>query len=163
MQEENPQIVDYLLDGDCIMLGNKELFLKIKSMFSGISQKEIAEKLNISTSLVNKWSKGESKPSFDILNFIVDKTGCSWDELLTGKSATSTADNDKDLQSQIDSLKAQIMELRQDKRNMQEHIDLLKEKLEGRSENSDLAKINQEGPADIEHRRANKNPDEAAG
>ncbi len=124
------------------MLSEKKLVDNILSIFSLKKKSELAKLLGVAPQIITQWGNGKTKPTLEILSFIVDKTGCSWDEILMGKP-TSSDDSVINLQSQLDELKAQVAELRQDKKNMQEHIELLKEKLEGKSENSDLSKISE--------------------
>jgi transcriptional regulator with XRE-family HTH domain len=48
----------------------------------GMSQKELAEKVNVSPSAINQFEKGEKKPSSEVLARITNKLGVSADYLL---------------------------------------------------------------------------------
>ena len=47
-----------------------------------LTQKEVAEKLGVGVSAVNKWEQGQSKPRADRLPAIAKLYGCTVDELL---------------------------------------------------------------------------------
>ena len=51
---------------------------------AGLTQKELAEKLNISFQAVSKWETGESLPDTGLLLELSDVLGTSVDKLLTG-------------------------------------------------------------------------------
>ncbi len=51
---------------------------------AGMTQKELAEKLNISFQAVSKWETGESLPDTGILLELSDILGTSVDKLLSG-------------------------------------------------------------------------------
>ena len=73
-----------------MLLPMNDLIENIKFRFSIKSQRELAKILEVSEGLITQWKKSESKPSLDILNYIIEKTGCSWDELLTGRKTTGS-------------------------------------------------------------------------
>lgn len=51
----------------------------------GLSQEEVAYKLNVSRQTVSKWELGQSTPDFDKIKPLCDLYDISADELLTGK------------------------------------------------------------------------------
>lgn len=51
---------------------------------SGLSQEEVAEKLNVSRQTVSKWETGQSTPDFDKIAPLCELYGVSTDELLRG-------------------------------------------------------------------------------
>lgn len=52
----------------------------------GLSQEEVADKLNVSRQTVSKWETGESKPDLDKISPICELFEISYEELLNGKS-----------------------------------------------------------------------------
>ena len=66
---------------DNIKIGNYIQYLRKKA---GLTQKDLAEKLNISFQAVSKWETGESLPDTGILLELSDILNTSVDKLLTG-------------------------------------------------------------------------------
>lgn len=66
---------------DNLKIGNYIQYLRKKA---GMTQKELAEKLNISFQAVSKWETGESLPDTGILLELTDTLGTSVDKLLSG-------------------------------------------------------------------------------
>lgn len=58
----------------------------IFSKFPGLNQREIAEKLGVSTGLITQWKAGRCFPRLPELQKVIELTGISWDELITGKA-----------------------------------------------------------------------------
>ena len=54
---------------------------------AGLSQEQLAEKLNVSRQAVSKWESGASLPESDKLVAIADQFGVSLDELVKGEKA----------------------------------------------------------------------------
>lgn len=63
-------------------LGNKLLNLRKEK---GLSQEEVAERLNVSRQTVSKWETDQSTPDFDKILPLCELYGITSDELLTGK------------------------------------------------------------------------------
>lgn len=57
----------------------------------GLSQEQLAEKLNVSRQAVSKWESGTSLPESDKLLAIADFFGVSMDELVRGKTEETPA------------------------------------------------------------------------
>ena len=66
---------------DNLKIGNYIQYLRKKT---GLTQKELAEKLNISFQAVSKWETGESLPDTGLLLELSNILGTSVDKLLTG-------------------------------------------------------------------------------
>ena len=66
---------------DNLKIGNYIQHLRRKA---GLTQKELADKLNISFQAVSKWETGESLPDTGLLLDLSDLLGTSVDKLLTG-------------------------------------------------------------------------------
>lgn len=65
-------------------LGNKLLNLRKEK---GLSQEEVAERLNVSRQTVSKWETDQSTPDFDKILPLCELYGITSDELLTGKKS----------------------------------------------------------------------------
>ncbi len=72
-------------------LGNKLLNLRKEK---GLSQEEVAEKLNVSRQTVSKWETDQSTPDFDKILPLCELYGISSDELLTGKTSDKKSEDD---------------------------------------------------------------------
>lgn len=70
------------------MIDIRELASRIFSKFPDLNQRQVAELLGLTESTVSCWKSGKSTPRLPELAKIVELTGISWDELLTGKRAT---------------------------------------------------------------------------
>jgi transcriptional regulator with XRE-family HTH domain len=62
---------------------NKKLYELRKQ--KGLSQDELANKLNVSRQTISKWELGESTPEMEKLIMLSDYFGISLDELILGK------------------------------------------------------------------------------
>lgn len=58
----------------------------------GISQEELAYKLNVTRQTVSKWEMGESAPDLEKLRMLSDYFEISLDELVMGKESEKTND-----------------------------------------------------------------------
>lgn len=56
----------------------------------GLSQEELANKLNVTRQTISKWEVGDSTPDMEKLVAISDLFGISLDELVIGKEASKT-------------------------------------------------------------------------
>lgn len=56
----------------------------------GISQEELADKLNVSRQTISKWELGESTPDMEKLRGLSDYFDVSLDELVMGKESVNT-------------------------------------------------------------------------
>ena len=61
-----------------------DMILKLRQE-KGLSQEEVAEKLNVTRQTVSKWETGESKPDFDKIIPLCDLFSITTEELLRGK------------------------------------------------------------------------------
>ncbi|HKM34088.1 MAG TPA: helix-turn-helix transcriptional regulator [Lachnospiraceae bacterium] len=57
----------------------------------GISQEELADKLNVTRQTVSKWELGDSTPDLEKLRMLSDFFDISLDELVMGKEVDSTS------------------------------------------------------------------------
>lgn len=70
---------------------NKKLFELRKQ--KGLSQEELANKVNVSRQTLSKWELGESTPDMEKLTLLSDYFGVSLDELVLGKEKENTDQN----------------------------------------------------------------------
>lgn len=63
-----------------------DMILKLRKE-KGLSQEEVAEKLNVTRQTVSKWETGESKPDFDKIIPLCDLFSITTEELLRGKKS----------------------------------------------------------------------------
>lgn len=68
---------------DCLKIGR---YIRNLRKAAGMTQKELAEKLNISFQAVSKWEKGDSLPDTGILLELCDALNTTADKLLHGGS-----------------------------------------------------------------------------
>ena len=61
------------------------LFLSKKRKLSKLTQKQLADKLNISFQAVSRWEKGLSIPSVDLLQSLANLFQVTVDEILKGE------------------------------------------------------------------------------
>ena len=59
---------------------------RIKALFPGKSQAQIARELSISPSLFSNWKSKDCRPTYELLMEVKRITGCSWSYLLDGDS-----------------------------------------------------------------------------
>ena len=66
--------------------------MRIKEMrqAAGLTQAELAAKINVNQTAVSQWERGIALPSCDKLTEIVDALGCSIDDLFV-KNSKNTA------------------------------------------------------------------------
>ena len=62
----------------------------------GLSQEEVADRLNVSRQTISKWETGQSTPDFDKILPICELYEISSDELLTGKKKEELAKEEKE-------------------------------------------------------------------
>ena len=60
----------------------------------GFTQKELAEKLNVSTAAVSKWENGKGFPDISILEKLSSKLGISITELIKGERTEENIESD---------------------------------------------------------------------
>ena len=65
-------------------------YLRALREAKGISTKEFAENLNVTTQAVGKWERGESMPQAALLPEIAKQLGCTIDALF-GRDSANTA------------------------------------------------------------------------
>lgn len=63
-------------------------FIAVLRKASGLTQRELAEKLNVSDKAVSRWERDESAPDLSLIPVIADIFGITSDELLRGQRAT---------------------------------------------------------------------------
>ena len=56
----------------------------------GLTQRQLAEDLNVSDKAVSRWERGESSPDLSLIPLLADRFGITCDELLRGTSAPAT-------------------------------------------------------------------------
>lgn len=63
---------------------NRVKELRKERLSCGLTQRDIAERLNVKQSAVSMWETGESNPRADMLPKIATILGCTIDELMRG-------------------------------------------------------------------------------
>ncbi|MBO5070087.1 MAG: helix-turn-helix domain-containing protein [Roseburia sp.] len=93
--------------------------IKIRRKAKGMSQEELATKLNISRQTLSKWEKGLSVPDAEILIRIADALDTSVSELL-GEACSSEVDKDtiKTIAAKLEILNQQYAKSREQKRKI---------------------------------------------
>ena len=76
---------------DIIKTGNLIKELRIEKC---LTQKELSEKLNVSTAAVSKWENGKGFPDISILEPLSAELGISITELVKGEKTTEIPEND---------------------------------------------------------------------
>ena len=71
---------------------------------NGMTQKQLAEILNVSDKAVSRWERDESAPDISLIPVIADVFGVTCDEILRGEKHTSSTEISKPSQKQIDYL-----------------------------------------------------------
>lgn len=67
----------------------------------GLSQEELANRLNVSRQTISKWEVGDSTPDMEKLIAISDLFEISLDELVTGKPAAFTKESIAEIEQKI--------------------------------------------------------------
>lgn len=70
-------------------------FLAALRKASGMTQRELAEKLNVSDKAVSRWERDESAPDLTLIPVIAEIFGITSDELLRGERSTGTANPER--------------------------------------------------------------------
>ena len=70
-------------------------YIKEKRKSMSLTQRELADKLNISDKTISKWECGNGMPDFNLLNPLCDMLGISVNELLAGEDISSDTYADK--------------------------------------------------------------------
>lgn len=93
--------------------------IKIRRKAMGMSQEELAAKLNVARQTLSKWEKGLSVPDAEMLIRIADVLGTSVSELL-GEACPSAIDNDtlKTIAAKLEILNEQYARSREQKRKI---------------------------------------------
>ena len=77
---------------------------------SGMTQRDLAEKLNVSDKAVSRWERDESAPDLTLLPLIADIFNITVDELLRGQIKSNEAKEEKE-QTREDSSRRQKLVL----------------------------------------------------
>ena len=85
----------------------KLLYEKRKAL--GLTQQNVADRLNVTNKAVSKWEAGESFPETALLVPLADILGCSVDEMLRGinREYPNTNENDCDNAAEVDCVKTE--------------------------------------------------------
>ena len=70
-------------------------FLAALRKANGYTQKELAEKINVSDTAVSRWERDESEPDLSLLPVLAEIFGVTTDELLRGERITGEKDTVK--------------------------------------------------------------------
>ena len=70
-------------------------FLAALRKASGMTQKQLADRLNVSDKAVSRWERDENAPDLSLIPVIAEVFGVTSDELLRGERSTSGADPDR--------------------------------------------------------------------
>ncbi len=79
-------------------------FIAVLRKASGMTQRELAEKLNVSDKAVSRWERDETLPDLTMIPVLADIFGVTTDELLRGQRLTAeipSAQNEEKLQRQL--------------------------------------------------------------
>ena len=90
---------------DIIKTGN---LIKELRTEKGLTQKELAEKLNVSTAAVSKWENGKGFPDISILEKLSSELGISITELVKGERTEETTESDSVVKEIIEISKKEI-------------------------------------------------------
>lgn len=72
-----------------------ERILRLRKL-KGMTQLQLAEKLNVSDKAISKWESGKCDPSLDLIKSLAKLFNCSIDYLVNGKDTVSFLKNDKE-------------------------------------------------------------------
>ncbi|MBQ7100197.1 MAG: helix-turn-helix transcriptional regulator, partial [Clostridia bacterium] len=64
-------------------------FIAVLRKANGMTQKELAEKLNVSDKAVSRWERDECAPDLTLIPVLAEIFGVTSDELLRGEKATA--------------------------------------------------------------------------
>jgi len=70
-------------------------FIAVLRKASGMTQQEMADKLNISNKAISRWERDECSPDLSLIPIIAEMFGVSCDELLKGERITGNFDTEK--------------------------------------------------------------------
>lgn len=70
-------------------------FIAVLRKASGMTQQEMADKLNISNKAVSRWERNECSPDLSLIPAIAEMFGVSCDELLKGERITGNSGIEK--------------------------------------------------------------------
>ena len=68
-------------------------FIAVLRKANGMTQKELAEKLNVSDKAVSRWERDECAPDITLIPVIADIFGVTTDELLRGERKSENESN----------------------------------------------------------------------
>lgn len=88
--------------------------LKMIRIYSGIKQKDLAEKLNIPASLLSLYEQGKREPSISFLNIFAKNFDMSLSQLFSYQTQQNKK-TDSESQSLLNSLQKFLTELEKDK------------------------------------------------
>ena len=74
---------------------------------AGLSQKQLAEMINVSAYAVSKWENGRGMPDISLLESLAHALDISIEELVMGEEKAMTQNKDESLQQLIDAAKKQ--------------------------------------------------------
>lgn len=90
-----------------------DMILKLRKE-KGLSQEEVAEKLNVTRQTVSKWETGESKPDFDKIIPLCDLFSITTEELLRGRKLECEKELEQDkeyIQRDIKKERAKVLSI----------------------------------------------------
>ena len=87
-----------------------KLILKLRKK-QNMTQKELAEKLNVTDKAVSKWERGDSFPDITLLEPIAKELGVTVSELITGEKDL----NDDEIKNKIEQFAKELKENRNKK------------------------------------------------
>ena len=70
-------------------------FIAILRKANGMTQRDLADKLNVSDKTVSRWERDETAPDISLLPVIADLFGITTDELLRGERIAETVRNEE--------------------------------------------------------------------
>ena len=70
-------------------------FIAVLRKANGMTQQELADKLNVSNKAVSRWERDESAPDITLIPALAEVLGVTCDELLKGERITYTQQPEK--------------------------------------------------------------------
>lgn len=64
-------------------------FIAVLRKSNGMTQQEVADRLNVSNKTINKWERDESYPEITLIPVLAELFGVTSDEILRGQRVTS--------------------------------------------------------------------------